>query len=160
MSRPSRRGGRADAAAVLLVCVAAVALLSPGSASAFSRGFVIKNDSDKTLVFEDFSTTLPPKESIEDRPALGSPLRPGGSQRFELTWYFFSRNEVGVYYRVVGVKEPASFRIRLIVDGAHTECPTGRFAPPNYLRCESGRNATISNWIRSYRPRVSRPDAL
>jgi hypothetical protein len=117
--------GRVGGLSFLLICTVAVALLSAGPASAYSRGFLVRNNSDKTFTLTGVRLSLPPDKSFEGRPPDGSKLPPGGLQRFELSWYFgWYPNRVNANYTVDGGL--GSFAVEFESTGAetHSRCPS------------------------------------
>ena len=89
---------RARVAAATLACLALLTLLFAGPASAYSRGFRLKNNSDKTLILIDASRvparlcnglhcvqTHHPMR-FEGRPPDGSPVKPGAVDGWELEY--------------------------------------------------------------------------
>jgi len=89
---------RATVAATIVASLALLALLFAGPASAYSRGFRLKNNSDKTLTLIDASKvparlcngphcvqTHHPMR-FEGRPPNGSPLKPGAVDGWELEY--------------------------------------------------------------------------
>ena len=86
---------------ILLTCIMAVALLTAGPAGAASRGFTVHNQSSHALHLEAVKrvpTYVCPNPAVcvpthhpmafEGRPADGSVLNPGHTQRFELKYGF------------------------------------------------------------------------
>jgi len=89
---------RATVAATIVASLALLALLFAGPASAYSRGFRLKNNSDKTLTLIDASK-VPARlcnglhcvqshhpMRFEGRPPDGSPLKPGAVDGWELEY--------------------------------------------------------------------------
>jgi hypothetical protein len=82
----------------LLVCLALAALCFSATAGAYSRGFRLKNDSDRTLTLigvskvparlcnHDRCVNTHHPMSFEGRPKDGSTLRPGGVDGWELSY--------------------------------------------------------------------------
>jgi hypothetical protein len=92
---------RVGAPTILLTCIMAVALLTAGPAGAASRGFTVHNQSSHALHLEAVKrvpTYVCPNPAVcvpthypmafEGRPADGSVLNPGHTQRFELKYGF------------------------------------------------------------------------
>ncbi len=97
---------RIGVSAVLLMSALVGALITAAPASAYSRGFVVKNNGNQTLTLEavkpvtgEFCTISGVEHNtcihyeyadypiaFEGRPGNGSTLRPGTSARFELKW--------------------------------------------------------------------------
>lgn len=137
------------------------ALLAAGSASAASRGFTVKNDSSHTLVLEavkpvpkyvcDLSFRCVPggnySMDFEGRPAEGSVLHPGQSQRFELK-YGFSLEGGVQYAALLGYKigttgNTVEYRIEVYSTSNESSCTV---TPANAGRCTAeGRNLTFHN---------------
>lgn len=95
------RRTRLGASGILLACVMAAALLTAGPANAASRGFTVHNNSTHVLHLEAVKAVptykcvnpglcVPTHYPIdfEGRPATGSVLQPGHTQRFELKYGF------------------------------------------------------------------------
>lgn len=89
---------RGGLAIIALACLLATGLATAGPASAYSRGFRLKNNSDKTLTLIGASK-LPARlcngphcvnthhpMRFEGRPADGSTLKPGGVDGWELEY--------------------------------------------------------------------------
>ena len=129
---------------VLLVCSAALALLFAGSARAYSRGFVIRNDSDTTLTFVEVRRLRQGMSaSFEGLPPLGSALAPGTSQRFELKYSPFAAYGAALGYEYPGQWGRAMTYI-MIENAEYTKAACG-LIPPS-LRCTaSGLDITIRN---------------
>jgi hypothetical protein len=110
---------RAGAPAVLLTCLVLGALFFAGPASAFSRGFRLNNNGDKTLTLIGASK-VPARlcnglhcvqshhpMQFEGRPKDGSTVKPGGVDVWELQYLPFEiygailKYEVGDHFGVV-----------------------------------------------------------
>jgi hypothetical protein len=126
--------GRAGAPAVLLACLVLGALFFAGPASAFSRGFRLTNNSDKTLTLIGASR-VPARlcnglhcvqshhpMQFEGRPKDGSTLKPGAVDVWELQYLPFEIYGAILKYEVGNQLGVAQYTIETGTFGNDSSC--------------------------------------
>jgi hypothetical protein len=130
---------RARTAAVLLAAVAALGLLSAGSASAASRGFKLHNTSNVALKLDaakpvptvvcastaHCATTQYPMD-FEGRPDNGSTLAAGGTHTWELKYGFSPFGGVqyaaDLWYDIAGTNATVEYKIEVWSTTNESQC--------------------------------------
>jgi hypothetical protein len=156
-SSKTRRAGKA---AILLAVVAALGLLSAGSASAASRGFKIHNTSDAALKLQAVkpvptvlcASTARCVEThypmdFEGRPDNGSTLNPGGSQTFELKYGFSPFGGVqyaaDVWYEIAGTGATVEYKLEVYSTSNESSCKVHNSS--KYSCTAAGTQLTFKN---------------
>jgi hypothetical protein len=136
-SRPTKR--RTGSVAVLLAVVAAIGLLSAGTASAASRGFKLKNTSDVDLTLEAakpvptvvcgnigrcVDTKYP--MDFEGRPGDGSVLKPNATHTWELKYGFSPFGGVqyaaDLWYEIEGTNATVEYKLEVYSTANESSC--------------------------------------
>jgi hypothetical protein len=137
---------RIGASVVSLTCaVAGASALTTVPASAASRGFTVTNNSSQTLTLESVKQVktyrcnanltcveVPVDMAFEGRPADGSVLQPGKSQRFELKYGFSFTG---------GVQYAAMLGYKIGATGSHVEYTIETYSTTNESSCKVTPNA-------------------
>lgn len=155
-----QRRTRLGRSAILLTCITAGALLTAGPAGAASRGFTVHNQSSHALHLEavkpvpsftcvNLALCVPTHYSMdfEGRPANGSVLQPGHTQRFELKYGFSLLGGVqyaaNLWYKIGNTGHNVEYTIETWSTSNESAC---RVHPANAGRCTAeGTKLTFHN---------------